>query len=158
MTRIAARPGERIDRSRSIAFTFDGREMSGLAGDTVGSALFAAGVRTFSRSFKYHRRRGLIQARQHLGREQPDALLGLGVRQEAGSTDEDQMAETAEFMEAFHDLPVHGLRPAGEHQPASDRLLGGHRAQCIGGTRGGPGPGAPRLRCHLGRHPPRQEF
>ncbi len=60
MTRIGARPGERIDRSRPVAFTFDGRDVNGLAGDTIGSALFAAGVRTFSRSFKYHRRRGLM--------------------------------------------------------------------------------------------------
>ena len=29
-------------------------------GDTIGSALYAAGRRTFSRSFKYHRRRGLM--------------------------------------------------------------------------------------------------
>ncbi len=29
-------------------------------GDTIGSALYAAGQRTFSRSFKYHRRRGLM--------------------------------------------------------------------------------------------------
>jgi sarcosine oxidase subunit alpha len=60
VTRIDPRPGERIDRSRQLAFTFDGRPVSGLAGDTIGSALFAAGVRTFSRSFKYHRRRGLM--------------------------------------------------------------------------------------------------
>jgi sarcosine oxidase subunit alpha len=62
VTRIDAQPGERIDRSRPLAFTFDGRDLSGLEGDTIGSALFAAGVRTFSRSFKYHRRRGLMCA------------------------------------------------------------------------------------------------
>jgi aerobic-type carbon monoxide dehydrogenase small subunit (CoxS/CutS family) len=38
---------------------FEGREIPVLEGDTVASALFRAGVRTFSRSLKGHRRRGL---------------------------------------------------------------------------------------------------
>ena len=38
---------------------FEGREVPVLGGDTVASALFRAGVRTFSRSLKTHRRRGL---------------------------------------------------------------------------------------------------
>jgi sarcosine oxidase subunit alpha len=60
VTRTDQQPGERIDRATSVRFSFDGRAVTGLAGDTIGSALFAAGVRTFSRSFKYHRRRGLL--------------------------------------------------------------------------------------------------
>ena len=43
----------------SAAFDFEGRAISSNADDTIASALFRAGVRTFSRSFKYHRRRGL---------------------------------------------------------------------------------------------------
>ena len=43
----------------SAAFDFEGRAISANADDTIASALFRAGVRTFSRSFKYHRRRGL---------------------------------------------------------------------------------------------------
>ena len=43
-----------------VGFTFDGKRVEALAGDTIASALFAAGRRTFSRSFKYHRRRGLL--------------------------------------------------------------------------------------------------
>ncbi|HYI18628.1 MAG TPA: FAD-dependent oxidoreductase [Solirubrobacteraceae bacterium] len=58
MTRLPQQPGERIDRSAPITFTFDGKPVSGFAGDTIASALFAGGRRTFSRSFKYHRRRG----------------------------------------------------------------------------------------------------
>ncbi|MEP6759433.1 MAG: 2Fe-2S iron-sulfur cluster-binding protein [Actinomycetota bacterium] len=38
---------------------FEGREVGFVGGDTVASALFRDGVRTFSRSLKYHRRRGL---------------------------------------------------------------------------------------------------
>jgi len=58
--RVVPRPGQRIDRSTTISFTFDGRRVEAYEGDTIGSALFAAGQRTFSRSFKYHRRRGLM--------------------------------------------------------------------------------------------------
>jgi sarcosine oxidase subunit alpha len=60
MTRLPEQPAERIDRTREISFTFDGRSVPALAGDTIASALYAAGRRTFSRSFKYHRRRGLM--------------------------------------------------------------------------------------------------
>ena len=38
---------------------FEGREVEFVGGDTVASALYRDGVRTFSRSLKYHRRRGL---------------------------------------------------------------------------------------------------
>jgi sarcosine oxidase subunit alpha len=60
MTRLPERDGERINRGREIEFSFDGRAVSAFEGDTIASALFAAGRRTFSRSFKYHRRRGLL--------------------------------------------------------------------------------------------------
>jgi sarcosine oxidase, subunit alpha len=60
MSRLAPQPGERIDRSKTISFTFDGKPVTAFEGDTIGSALYAAGQRTFSRSFKYHRRRGLM--------------------------------------------------------------------------------------------------
>ncbi|MEA2331613.1 MAG: sarcosine oxidase, subunit alpha [Thermoleophilaceae bacterium] len=60
MTRLPASDGERIDRDSEVSFSFDGKEITGLEGDTIGSALFASGQRTFSRSFKYHRPRGLM--------------------------------------------------------------------------------------------------
>ena len=47
------------DRSQ-IAFTFEGKRLAAYPGETVASALYAAGVRVFSRSFKYHRPRGLL--------------------------------------------------------------------------------------------------
>ena len=58
MTRLPVQPGERIDRTRPITFTFDGKPVPAYAGDTIASALYAHGRRTFSRSFKYHRPRG----------------------------------------------------------------------------------------------------
>jgi sarcosine oxidase subunit alpha len=58
--RLRSQPGEGIDRGRTIHFSYAGKELTGFAGDTVGSALYAAGRRVFSRSFKYHRPRGLL--------------------------------------------------------------------------------------------------
>ena len=58
MSRLPVQPGERIDRGRPIGFTFDGKQVSAFEGDTIASALYAGGRRTFSRSFKYHRPRG----------------------------------------------------------------------------------------------------
>ena len=63
--------GGRIDRSRAVRFTFDGKAYSGFAGDTLASALLANGVHLFGRSFKYHRPRGVIAA----GSEEPNALV-----------------------------------------------------------------------------------
>jgi sarcosine oxidase subunit alpha len=63
--RLPAHPAQRIDRTRPIVFSFAGRRVTGFAGDTIGSALYAAGVRIFSRSFKYHRPRGLFCCRGH---------------------------------------------------------------------------------------------
>ena len=57
--RLPAQPGELIDRSRGLTFFFDDATIDAFEGDTIGSALFAAGRRVFSRSFKYHRPRGL---------------------------------------------------------------------------------------------------
>ena len=60
--RLPARPGEVIDRERPLTFTWNGRSVSGFAGDTIVSALAAGGCRVFSRSMKYHRPRGVLTA------------------------------------------------------------------------------------------------
>ncbi|MBV9337528.1 MAG: (2Fe-2S)-binding protein, partial [Solirubrobacterales bacterium] len=65
MSRLPQQPGERINRQNVLRFTFDGKPVEAYEGDTIGSALFAAGRRTFSRSFKYHRRRGLLCCAGH---------------------------------------------------------------------------------------------
>ena len=65
--------GGRIDRARTVRFSFDGKEYKGFAGDTLASALLANGVMLFGRSFKYHRPRGLIAA----GSEEPNALVSV---------------------------------------------------------------------------------
>jgi sarcosine oxidase subunit alpha len=63
--------GEAIDRSTPIPFRFDGRSYTGLAGDTLASALLANGIRVVARSFKFHRPRGIYSC----GVEEPNALL-----------------------------------------------------------------------------------
>lgn len=65
--------GARIDRTRTLSFSFEGRRYSGFAGDTLASALLANGVSTVGRSFKYHRPRGMFSA----GAEEPNALVQL---------------------------------------------------------------------------------
>lgn len=65
MSRLPQMPDEWLDRSRTLRFRFEGRSYEGLAGDTVASALWAAGVHTLGRSFKYHRPRGLLSAANH---------------------------------------------------------------------------------------------
>ena len=63
--RLEPRKGERIDRSKAVSFTFAGWKVTGFEGDTIASAAFAAGKRVFSRSFKYHRPRGLLCCSGH---------------------------------------------------------------------------------------------
>ncbi|MBI4531499.1 MAG: (2Fe-2S)-binding protein, partial [Candidatus Latescibacteria bacterium] len=43
-----------------VTIFFEGRRIEACEGDTIASALSAAGIRIFSRSFKYHRPRGLF--------------------------------------------------------------------------------------------------
>lgn len=44
----------------NITFEFSGRTVHARAGDTIASALYRSGQRIFTRSFKYHRPRGLL--------------------------------------------------------------------------------------------------
>ena len=62
------------DQKKPLRFTFDGKDYSGLEGDTLASALIANGVHLVGRSFKYHRPRGIFSA----GSEEPNALVTIG--------------------------------------------------------------------------------
>lgn len=72
--RLAAPAGRWIDRDRSFLFRFNGQSIPAFEGDTVASALLAAGVTTVARSVKLHRPRGVFSA----GVEEPTALLDIG--------------------------------------------------------------------------------
>ncbi|WP_155756064.1 (2Fe-2S)-binding protein, partial [Rhodococcus opacus] len=56
------RQGGRLDRDTSYTFTFDGRELTGHPGDTLGSALLANGVHQITTSIKLGRPRGITAA------------------------------------------------------------------------------------------------
>jgi sarcosine oxidase subunit alpha len=53
-------PGCLTDPGRRVTFTFDDQPVTARAGQSIAAALYAAGVRIFTRSFKYHRPRGLF--------------------------------------------------------------------------------------------------
>ncbi len=83
MTGFRLAKGGLVDRSTALNFQFDGKVFSGLAGDTLASALIANDVHLMGRSFKYHRPRGVISA----GSSEPNALVELreGPRKEANT-------------------------------------------------------------------------
>ncbi len=66
--------GGRVDRSQPLNFSWDGRVLTGVRGDTLASALLANNEWVLGRSFKYHRPRGVMSA----GVEESGALVTLG--------------------------------------------------------------------------------
>lgn len=84
----------RIDRSQPIAFTFDGKAMTGFRGDTLASAMLANDVTIVGRSFKYHRPRGIYSA----GPEEPNALVTLGT---GGRREPNMPATTVELADGL---------------------------------------------------------
>ena len=85
----------RVDTSRPVIFTFDGKRYTGGRGDTVASALLANGVHLMGRSFKYHRPRGAVAA----GSEEPNALIGT--RRGAGRFEPNTRATVQEIWEGL---------------------------------------------------------
>ncbi len=81
MTAMRSAGGGRVDRSKRLQFSFDGRRYEGLAGDTLAAALLANGVHLVGRSFKYHRPRGILAA----GAEEPNGVVTV-IRDAARTT------------------------------------------------------------------------
>jgi sarcosine oxidase, subunit alpha len=86
--------GRLIDRAQPIEFTFNGRRLSGYAGDTLASALLGAGHVLVGRSFKYHRPSGVVAS----GAEEPNALVNLG---EGARLEPNQRATSTELFEGL---------------------------------------------------------
>ncbi|WP_438970678.1 FAD-dependent oxidoreductase [Methylophaga sp.] len=63
--RIAKKRGEWINRDKPLTFEYEGQKVEGYEGDTISSALWAAGIKVLGRSFKYHRARGLLSFANH---------------------------------------------------------------------------------------------
>ena len=74
MSGYRLKSGGLINRKRPISFTFNGATHTGFEGDTLASALIAAGVDVVGRSFKYHRPRGFMAA----GVEEPNGIVQVG--------------------------------------------------------------------------------
>jgi sarcosine oxidase subunit alpha len=88
MTAIRLPAGGAIDRAAPIHFTWQGRRLTGYAGDTLASALLANGVRVVARSYRLHRPRGLWGA----GAEEPNAVVDVTTDEGGGITAHDPNA------------------------------------------------------------------
>ena len=80
-----------------VRFRFDGVGYSAREGDTVASALLAAGVKLVARSFKYHRPRGVLTA----GSEEPNALITVGKGAHAEPNVRATVQEVFDGLEVF---------------------------------------------------------
>ena len=90
--------GGGIDRSRELSFTFEGRTLTGYAGDTLASALLANGIHRVASSIKLGRPRGIFAA----GAEDPNALVQV-------ETPFPEPMLTATTVELFDGLKARGL-------------------------------------------------
>ncbi len=88
-------PGKGLNQgAKPITFSFNGRHMMGLEGDTLAAALLANDVHLMGRSFKYHRPRGVLTA----GSEEPNALVTTGT---GGEQDPNVRATQQEIFEGL---------------------------------------------------------
>ena len=94
MSTRLSKGGRLIDRSTAHVFTFNGKTMRGLSGDTLAASLLANDQMLVGRSFKYHRPRGIVAA----GPEEPNALVGLG---KGGRFEPNQRVTTTELFEGL---------------------------------------------------------
>lgn len=69
--------GGRINRHKTLDFSFNNKTYQGFAGDTLASALLANGVDVVGRSFKYSRPRGIVTA----DAQEPNAIFQVGSSQ-----------------------------------------------------------------------------
>ncbi|CCH88316.1 sarcosine oxidase, alpha subunit [Modestobacter italicus] len=101
--------GGRVDRARTLAFTFDGQPHTGHPGDTLASALLAAGRHQVATSVKLGRPRGIAAA----WAEDPSSLVQI----------EEPFPEPmllATTVELYDGLVAHGLPGQGRLAEVSD--------------------------------------
>ena len=111
--RLPSSAGEVIDRRRPLSFTWNGKKLSGFAGDTIASALAANGVTVMSRSMKYHRPRGLLTADYW----DPNAFVQVG--------DEPNVRAAHRLLEAGMDVRAQNVWPSLKHDvKAANGLVG----------------------------------
>ena len=86
--------GGQTDEQHALSFRWNGRNLTGYAGDTLASALLANGIRFVGRSFKYHRPRGIFSS----GSEEPNALVQL---REGAAQEPNTRATTVELFDGL---------------------------------------------------------
>jgi sarcosine oxidase subunit alpha len=94
MSTRLAKGGRLIDRSVPQEFSFNGKKMRGLKGDTLAASLLANDQMLVGRSFKYHRPRGIVAS----GVEEPNALVGMG---RGGRFEPNQRVTTTETFDGL---------------------------------------------------------
>ena len=77
-----------LERDKTISFQFDGQVYIGYEGDTIASALAANSVKLISRSFKYHRPRGILSMAGQDGNTLVQVGDEPGVRADARAIEE----------------------------------------------------------------------
>jgi len=102
----------RVDRGSTLRFSLGGQEHTGHAGDTLASALLAAGVLEVGSSLYLGRPRGILSA----GLEEPNALVK--VRRPGHSVSESMLPATA--VELVDGLEADHLSGLGDLDPAED--------------------------------------
>ena len=107
--------GGRIDRSTELSFTVDGQSYVGHPGDTVASALLAAGLIETGPSIYLSRPRGILAA----GVEEPNALVN--VRRPGQSVVEPMVPAT--ILELVDGIEASYLSGVGDLDPADDTSI-----------------------------------
>ncbi|MFI7581410.1 sarcosine oxidase subunit alpha family protein [Kocuria kalidii] len=105
-----------IDRTKPLSFTVDGEELSGYAGDTLASALLAAGRIRCGDSLYLGRPRGILTS----GVEEPNALVKVAARSRV-DVDESMLPATA--VELNDGLSATYLRGLGRLDPRTDEAV-----------------------------------
>ena len=86
--------GRFTDGGKQLSFDFNGKQLKGVEGDTLASALLANDQVLMGRSFKYHRPRGVVAS----GAEEPNGLVQTG---EGGKFEPNQRVTTTELFEGL---------------------------------------------------------
>jgi len=94
MSTRLAQGGLLTGSGKPVSFTFNGKRLKGVEGDTIASALLANDQMLVGRSFKYHRPRGIVGS----GAEEPNALLNMGT---GNSHEPNQRATTTELFDGL---------------------------------------------------------
>lgn len=103
MKRLSA--GGRIDRDDVRRFTLDGRTFSGCGGDTVASALLAAGVITVGSSIYRRRPRGIVTA----DGSEPNALVQVERWPSGGPAEPSLPMTTLELVDGMELSAISGI-------------------------------------------------